>query len=240
MTIKNGKNLTQSIVDNLGLSIVKGEYDGLNFPTEAALVVKYSASRNIIREAVKILSEKGLLLSRPKRGTSIRLEKDWNILDTDILNWFLERKMSLPLLREFFQVRMQIEPAAAALAASVSGPDEIEKISKAMECMAAAEVGDSNALDADIAFHIALLEASGNRFYMKLSSLTETALRFSIRITNKHKNVDVHLKSHRDILDAIKMGDAEKAHEKTKALLLTVGNIIDVREKEEVNRLSGC
>ncbi len=233
MAIQNGKNLTQSIVGNIGLSIVKGEYDDLDFPTEAALAVKYSASRNIIREAVKILSEKGLLLSRPRRGTSIRPEKDWNILDADILNWFLERKMSLPLLREFFQVRMQIEPAAAALAASVSGPDEIEKISKAMERMEAAEVGDGNALDADIAFHIALLEASGNRFYMKLSSLTETALRFSIRITNKHKNVDVHLKSHRDILDAIKMGDAEKAHEKTKTLLLTVGDIIDVREKEE-------
>ncbi len=233
MGLQRGKNLTQSIVSELGLSIVKGKYDGLNFPTEAALVIQFSASRNIVREAVKVLSEKGLLMSRPRKGTSIRPEKDWNILDADILNWFLERKMSLPLLREFFQVRMQIEPAAAALAAIVSSPEEIEKISKAMERMEAAEVGDGNALDADIAFHVALLEASGNRFFMKLSSLTETALRFSIRITNKHKNVGVHLKSHRDIVDAIEAGNSKKAYEKTEALLLTVGKIIDVREKEE-------
>ena len=238
MVMQRGKNLTQSIVEELGLAIVKGEYDNLNFPTEAALVIQYSASRNIIREAVKILSEKGLLMSRPRKGTSIRPEKDWNILDADILNWFLERKMSLPLLKEFFQVRMQIEPAAAGLAASVAGPDEIEIIRKAMVRMVAAEEGEGDVLEADIAFHIALLEASGNRFYMKLSSLTETALRFSIRITNRQKDVVVHLKSHQDIVDAIEKGDARKAKEKTEILLSTVGKIIDDREKSEKERLS--
>jgi len=228
-----GNNITESIVMDLGLAIVKGSYEHQGFPTEAQLARQYSASRNIVREAVKILGEKGLLSSRPKIGTSIRPERDWNILDADILRWFLERKLSLPLLWEFTQVRMQIEPAAAELAATSASTSQIAVIESAMARIEASEEGDGDPLEADIAFHLSLLEASGNRFFVQLSSLTETALRLSIRFTNKYKNKHSHLASHRNIWLAIKNGNPKKAKNEMRDLLSTVESIIKGRLDDE-------
>ena len=233
MKIRADNNLMRSIVIDLGMAIVKGDYERQSFPTEAQLADQYSASRNIVREAVKILGEKGLLSSRPKIGTSVRSEKDWNILDGDILNWLLERKLSLPLLLEFTQVRMQIEPAAAALAATSASHDQVEAIGAAMARIEASEKGDGDPLEADISFHIALLQASSNRFFVQLSSLTETALRFSIRFTNKHKSKGIHLAEHREIYLAIKNGDPKKARSKVHDLLSTVESIIKERMTDE-------
>ena len=233
MKMHPGNNLTRSIVIDLGAAIVRGDYRYQVFPTEAQLGDQYAASRNIVREAVKILGEKGLLSSRPKIGTSVRPEGNWNILDGDILHWFLERKLSLPLLLEFTQVRMQIEPAAAALASTSASPDQIAAIGAAMARIEASEEGDGDPLEADIAFHIALLEASGNRFFVQLSSLTETALRFSIRFTNKYKSKGTHLATHRDIYLAIESGDPKKASRKVQNLLSTVETIIKERMADE-------
>ena len=66
MKMHPGNNLTRSIVIDLGAAIVRGDYRDQVFPTEAQLGDQYAASRNIVREAVKILGEKGLLSSRPK------------------------------------------------------------------------------------------------------------------------------------------------------------------------------
>lgn len=238
MSIQNGRNLTQTIVDELGVAIVKGNYEGSKFPTEAALCDQFSASRNIVREAVKILSEKGLLRSRPRHGTSIRPEEQWNILDTDILRWLLKRKTSLTLLKEFFDVRCQIEPAAAALAAELASDEQIGKIRLAMDRMEAAELGDDDPLEADIAFHKALLEASNNRFFIQLSSLTETALRVSIRLTNTQKSspgvVGKHLESHEVIISAIETRDAELAKTQTQNLFVNVQALI--QKSVEMNK----
>jgi len=229
LNTQRNKNLTQSIVDDLGLAIVRGDYTDLPFPTEAILAKQFSASRNIVREVVKILSEKGLLSSRPRIGTKVRPESDWNILDPEILHWYFEGQMSFSLLQEFFEVRMQIEPAAAAIAAKATNAEKVQQLRLAMERMDAAELGRDDPLEADIAFHTALMAASDNRFYMKLSKLTETALRFSIRVTNPSKNVEVHLNSHREILNAIERGDAQQAADSTRFLMSTVGTIIQKR-----------
>jgi len=235
-----GNNLTRSIVIDLGMAIVRGDYELKHFPTEAQLADQYAASRNIVREAVKILGEKGLLRSSPRKGTSVRPENEWNILDSDILEWFLERELSLPLLLEFTQVRMQIEPAAAALAAASASVDQIAAIETAMARIEASENGDGDPLEADISFHISLLEASGNRFFVQLSSLTETALRFSIRFTNKYKSKRTHLTAHREIFLAIKNGDAKKARQEAQDLLSTVESIIIERLANEQVNLQGA
>jgi len=235
-----GNNLTRSIVIDLGMAIVRGDYELRSFPTEAQLADQYEASRNIVREAVKILGEKGLLRSSPRKGTSIRPENEWNILDGDILEWFLERQLSLPLLLEFTQVRKQIEPAAAALAAISASAEQVTAIETAMARIEASENGDGDPLEADISFHISLLEASGNRFFVQLSSLTETALRFSIRFTNKHKSKRTHLAAHREITLAIKNGNAKKARQEAQDLLSTVETIISERLANEQIDLQGA
>src|SRR3984957_20420582 len=96
-----GQNLTYTIAHNRGLAIVTGVYstDDPN-PIESERRGQYSASRTVLREAVKMLTAKGLLGSRPRLGTWVQPESNWNLLDPDVLGWLLERKFSLAILIE--------------------------------------------------------------------------------------------------------------------------------------------
>jgi len=205
MVHKDGQNLTYRIVQELGIAIVSGTYTVKNpFPIEADLCKQYGASRSVLREAVKMLTAKGLLSARPRQGTWVQPEGSWNLLDPDVLRWLLGRKISYSLLREFAQVRLAVEPKAAALAALAPDPDNRAAIKAAIERMAAADRGEDDTLTADIAFHVAILRASENRFFSQLSGVTETALRFSIRMTNRFKGVHrASVRDHKKISDAI-------------------------------------
>lgn len=210
---EDGRNLTASIVDDLGRAIVTQAYvPAQPFPTEAELCLRYGASRPVLREAVKMLTAKGLLLARKRAGTVVQPEDNWNLLDPDVLNWMLQRTFSIDLLIDFTEIRMSIEPRAATLAAhSASGPQR-RAIMEAIERMFAADRGEDDALAADIAFHIAVLEASNNRFMRQFTGLTETTLRFSIRRTNEYKGVRrASAKEHKKVADAIIEGQAERA-----------------------------
>src|SRR5450432_3481510 len=165
-----GQNLTYSIANHIGIAIVTGVYSADNpIPIEAELCRQYGASRPVLREAVKMLTAKGLLGARPRRGTWAQPEDRWNLLDPDVLGWLLERKFSPQLLIEFTEIRLAVEPGAAALATRQAGAPEKAAIEHAIGWMQAAERGEDDPLDSDIAFHVAVLRASGNRFYAQLT-----------------------------------------------------------------------
>jgi DNA-binding FadR family transcriptional regulator len=195
------------------MAIVKGTYPiGQGLPSEADLCLQHSVSRSSTREAVKMLSAKGLISSRPKQGIRVLPESSWNMFDTDVLTWILSNKPSLSLLKEFTQVRLAIEPQAAALASMNASFEQLEDIDKALIRMKEAEQGLDDPLEADIAFHTSILVASGNRFFVQLTEFISTALRVSIRYTNKIKGVPgADVKKHAEIIDTIKSRNPEKA-----------------------------
>lgn len=223
------RNLTSSIVEALGAAIVTGVYAANNpFPIEAELCTQFAASRSVVREAVKMLTAKGLLSARPRRGTVVEPESNWNLLDPDVLRWLLERKFSLELLAEFTQMRLAIEPMAAALATQRGDAAAIAHVADAIERMRAATRGEDDPLDSDIAFHVAVLRASGNRFYVQLREMIDTALRISIRLTNQFKGVRLgNVEDHARVLDAIVAGDSEAARRAMTALLQEVMELIE-------------
>ena len=106
-----------------------------------------------------MLTAKGMLDARPRRGTIVLPESQWNLSDPDILNWMLARKGNLPIISEFVDMRLAIEPAASALAAQNLNETSRLTLLKAMERMKAADRGEDDHLDADIAFHVGILEA---------------------------------------------------------------------------------
>lgn len=222
------QNLTYSIANSLGLAIVSGTYSADNpVPIEAELCRQFSASRTALREAVKMLAAKGLLLSRARLGTWAQPEDKWNLLDPDVLRWLLERKFSLTLLIEFTEIRLVAEPGAAALAARAAGPAEKTAIREAIERMAAADRGEDDPLDADIAFHVAVLNGSRNRFFTQLTGLTSTALRISIRATNQYKGVQrASVSDHRKVADAIFEGRQVAAAEAMRKLIQEAMDLI--------------
>jgi DNA-binding FadR family transcriptional regulator len=220
-TPDEGMNLTASIVNDLGLSIVTQAYrPDQPFPTEAELCLRYGVSRPVLREAVKMLTAKGLLLARKRAGTVVLPEDSWNLLDPDVLRWMLQRDFSIDLLIDFTEIRMSIEPRAATLAAhSASGPQR-RAIMDATSRMAAADRGEEDALEADIAFHIAVLEASNNRFMRQFTGLVDTTLRFSIRRTNEYKGVPrASARDHKRVADAIIEGQPVLAGERMSELI---------------------
>src|SRR5688572_33010407 len=129
-------NLTQSLVQKLGSSIVRGDLPaGKSLPIETELGRKFGASRTVMREAVKILSTKGLIGQRPRVGTYVHPEDRWDLLDAEVLTWILDRHFSYGLVREFLEVRIGIEPAAAALAAVNATNDEKDRLKHKLEKM---------------------------------------------------------------------------------------------------------
>lgn len=225
-------NLTRRVVEALGQAIVTGTWDAAGaFPIEAELCARFGVSRSVVREAVKMLTAKGLLSARPRRGTVVEPEPHWNLLDPDVLRWLLERAPSPALLAEFTQMRLGIEPQAAALAAQAVGRGQAEMlppIRAALARMRAAGTGDDDPLASDIAFHVAILHASGNRFLVQLRELVDTALRISIRMTNARKGVALaSVDDHARVLHAIEAGDPVAAAAAMRALL---GEALDLIE----------
>ncbi len=231
-----GRNLTYSMLDQLGRDIVTGRFDARPFPTEAELATQFAVSRSVTREAVKMLTAKGLLTARPRQGTTIQPVTTWNLFDTDVLRWLLERKFSLTLLRQFSELRVAIEPAAAALASQAADATGRQRIEAGFQRMVAAEHGDDDSLEADIAFHIAILQASGNPFYVQFRDVVETALRTSIRFTNRFKGRSASLPAHQAVRDAILAGNAERSHATMAAIIRDVMALIDEAEKAKAAR----
>ena len=222
-------NLTFSIVDTLGGAIVGGEYGAANpLPNEGELVQQFGVSRPILREAVKMLTSKGLVAARPRHGTWVTAESQWNFLDPDVLRWLLGRAYSPELLIQFSELRLAIEPQAAALAARRADGEAKAAISIALDRMMAADRGEDDPLASDIAFHHSVLLATGNRFYSEMTDFIDAALRFSIRRTNTYKGVAMaSILEHKRVCDAILLGDTQAAAETMRSL---IGNVITLIE----------
>ena len=229
---RGGTNLTYSMVEALGQSIVSGEYSAdKRFPTEAELSQIYGASHSITREAVKMLTAKGLLRARPRQGTAVEPESQWNLFDPDVLRWHLERKFSMKLLRHFTEMRLAVEPNAAALAAKNATAEEVADIRLGIDRMKQAEHGADDAVAADVAFHVAILKATGNPFYRHLDEMVNTALRISIRFTNMIKGHEANIGAHEAVLDAIAARDETRAFDLMRTIIQDVIDLIAANTK---------
>lgn len=218
------------MLDALGQAIVTGEYDDRPFPTEAEIARAHGVSRSVTREAVKMLTAKGLVSSRPRKGTVTEPPDRWNLLDPDVLRWMLERKFSVELLRQFNQLRIAIEPEAAALAARNHVAADLEAIRGGLKRMEAAEAGRDDPLESDIAFHVAVLEASHNPFYIQFRAMVASALQTSILFTNLIKGRSASVADHRAVAEAIAASDPDGARS---AMVGLIGEVLDLIDRSK-------
>jgi DNA-binding FadR family transcriptional regulator len=232
MRTPDGRNLTNGLHEMLGRSIVGGAFED-GFPTEAELSRMYGLSRSVTREAVKMLTAKGLLSARPKVGTVVEPSDRWNLLDPNVLRWLLERKFSLDLLRQFSELRLAIEPTAAAFAAQYPDSEAIGAIEAGFARMESAASGEDDALEADIQFHIAILHATQNPFFGQFEELVRTALHTSIQFTNQFSGHTANVAQHREVLEAIKSGEGEQARATMYRLIADVLTLIHQARQSE-------
>ena len=234
MRTPDGRNLTNGLHETLGRSIVGGAFED-GFPTEAELSRIYGLSRSVTREAVKMLTAKGLLSARPKVGTVVEPSDRWNLLDPNVLRWLLERKFSLDLLRQFSELRLAIEPTAAAFAAQYPESPAIAAIEAGFARMKSAAVGEDDVLEADIQFHIAILHATQNPFFGQFEELVRTALHTSIQFTNQFSGHTANVDQHREVLEAIKAGQGDQARATMYRLIADVLALIHKARQSETD-----
>lgn len=217
---QSGRNLTQQMVHTLGEAIANGRYrKGEGLPSEADLCDEYGISRSATREAIKMLTAKGLITSRPRQGIRVQPREHWNLFDPDVLGWILRGSPGLEMLRDFMQLRLAIEKEAAVLAAESRDKEKVAAIGAALARMKDAEQGLADPLEADIAFHSNILSATDNPFYIQLRSFIETALRVTIRFTSHLKGVDTaSYENHRKLYTAIARGNVAAARKASEAM----------------------
>jgi DNA-binding FadR family transcriptional regulator len=226
-----GRNLHEKIANTLGLAIIGGTHPpGSLLPTEVELCARLSVSRSALREAFKLLSAKRLIQSRQKVGTVVRQRGEWNMLDPEVLAWHLAAAPTDAFVSGLFEVRKIVEPAAAALAAERGTPEAFARMQQALTEMEAAQGGGSTLASADLRFHQAILDATGNYFLASFGHVIESSLESSFRLSwdSGVRTPDYALRQHHGVLDAIRGGRAAEAHAVMTQLLRSA--IEDVRE----------
>lgn len=206
--------LYEEVVEEIGLRIVGGIYavDEV-LPIEEDLVEEFGVSRTVIREAVKVLTEKGLLRPRARLGTVVLPRKQWNLLDTDVLNWELIAGRKVELLRKVTEARRIIEPEAAALAAQRATDQEIQAIAEAYHRMELNVDDAKTYIEADMVFHSAILAACHNEVLEQMANMMRRALVASREVTTQIPGSSVGaLPLHLKVLEAIQQRNAETAY----------------------------
>ncbi|GLS91735.1 GntR family transcriptional regulator [Psychromonas marina] len=188
-------------------------------PSEVVLCEQFKVSRTALREAIKLLSSKGLLESKPKVGTRVRSRESWNFLDPQLLLWLTDLGDNERVYQEFLALRRAIEPGAVALAATNATAEqrvllsaifqEMDEISKNFDAERWAE--------ADLQFHRLIFLSTGNNFYLPFANILETMFRKFISYSSGNGDTCIH--DHTAIYNAIMSGDSHKARQANISLL---------------------
>src|SRR5215469_2016617 len=118
LALERAKSSHDQIAAILGTELLKGVYaPGDNMPAEPDLIARFQVSRTVIREVMKTLAAKGLVVSKTRIGTRVRDPVNWNYFDVDVLVWRVRVGLDDDFMRSLTEVRRALEPAAAVLAA---------------------------------------------------------------------------------------------------------------------------
>jgi DNA-binding FadR family transcriptional regulator len=217
------RNSHSRVVDGIGKTIVAGaQVSGSTLPGDEELARRFDVSRTVLREAMKTLAAKGMIVAKARIGTRVTPRSRWNYFDSDVLRWHLENGADRDFLRHLSEMRLSFEPYAARLACTRAGLPDIARMHAQAAAMAAAEAMEAFAL-ADLDFHMALLEASKNPFMYSVGSLIEAALVTSFRLSSPYgeqaRQANAAVK-HRRIVEAIEKKLPDEAAEAVVSVIL--------------------
>ncbi|MGJ9422196.1 FadR/GntR family transcriptional regulator [Aeromicrobium sp. CF3.5] len=206
-------------METLGARIVSGgvpQGEVLDLP---ALGEELDVSKTALREALRVLTSKGLVDARQRKGTFVRQRDSWDMLDSDVIRWHTPGHGAAQILADLAEVRAIIEPAAAALAAARRDDVEIEQLREAQEAMRAAHGGrPEEATAADLRWHRTLLRATHNDLLARMDVFIEPGLLLRDSLVHDH-GADDPVPAHDAVTMAIAAQDPEGAARAASALL---------------------
>jgi DNA-binding FadR family transcriptional regulator len=222
------------VVEWLGRRIVSGELShGSQLPNEADLAAQLRVSRGGVREAVKALAAKGLVEPRPRLGTRVLPRNEWNLMDREVISWH-GRVGATEFLDDLLELRLMVEPGAAQLAAERATDEQLAVLESAYTGMAehAPRLPEQEHafVQADLTFHLTLLQASGNQLIEQLGRLLETSLRHGLASSSHAPGgVSATLPLHRAVLLAVRGRRGAQAARSMRKLIETTQRLVEPR-----------
>ncbi|MFK0386385.1 FadR/GntR family transcriptional regulator [Agrobacterium sp. NPDC090273] len=213
-------SLTHEAAQAIRGEIVAGRWAiGDKLPNEAGLSATLSVSRGTVREAVRVLVAQGFLETRQGSGTYVLSVTD----PTETLT--MARRASL---RDQFEARCALDVEAARLAAIRRTPDIIGELRRLLAERGNYEGGDNSAfIVRDLAFHKAVVAASGNRAMVEIYEFFSVSIAETIQATLRAEVPEPDMQAHADIVDAIESGDADKAAVAVRRFMAPIFSTLD-------------
>jgi len=201
----------------IGTAIINGEFaEGERLPLEADLAATFEVSRNTLREAMRLLVAKGMVEIAPRRGSVVLPRERWNALDIELIEWStVPAGADAGFMHEILRVREMVEPFAAADAARNATEAQTARIFDVLARMEhTAETRDHAAsVEADLEFHLAVADATGNRFIACIARAIMQALRANFdALIAVPGNFPRNVPNHRAVAERIAGRDPEGAH----------------------------
>jgi len=204
------------IVAILGSEILSGaRRPGSRLPSPEEMFSTFGVSRVVLREVTRTLAAKGMVKSKTKVGTLVLNPSHWNWLDPEVLTWRSRLGLDKDFLDHITQLRLAVEPAAAAQAARNRTEPDLAAMRAALSGMHDREDYDSYA-QADLEFHVAIGTASGNPLFRSLTSATRVALFEFLRVMvisvfNEEHTLAISYAKHAKVFEAIAAQEVDGA-----------------------------
>jgi GntR family galactonate operon transcriptional repressor len=212
------RGLHGETVETIGSRIVNGYYaPGSQLPPQE-LERELGVSTTVMREAMRVLAAKGLIESRQKLGTVVKPRSSWSLLDADLLRW-QEGHEDASFLSDLAEVRFIIEPAAARLAALRRSDEDLGHLRGALQAMIDAGTDGTGVIEADLAFHRALLYAAHNELLSRMEFVLEAGLQARDMLVHHSPDWPDSVPVHSAILAAVEAADSAAAEHAVLELL---------------------
>jgi DNA-binding FadR family transcriptional regulator len=216
-----GRRLHGAIAHKLGTAILSGQYAPGDILTgEVAFSEELQVSRSAYREAIQVLTAKGLVASRPKAGTRVLPRDRWNLLDPEVLGWAFAGEPDVEFVRSLFELRAIVEPAAARLAAQRRDKADLKLMKDSLAAMRRHTLTTVEGRAADRDFHNAILQATRNDALKVLSASMGAAVNWTTQFKQRARALPRNpIPDHVRVYDAIAAGDGEAAAEAMNVLV---------------------
>ncbi|GAA2183176.1 FCD domain-containing protein [Brooklawnia cerclae] len=223
--------LHESHSDTLGQEIVDGVLPAGTVLTLETIQDRFGVSRTVAREIVHSLESMNMVMSKRRVGIVVLPQRHWNLFDPNVIRWRLRGPQRELQLRSLIELRMAVEPMAAASAARRASPEaRLRLVTLAQSLRSLLLAGDgAGYLDADIEFHSLLLESSGNEMFGALTTAVSAILAGRIELgLVPDAPVTAALNTHVALAEAILRDQPTRAEAAMSELLVELrGSLLD-------------
>lgn len=211
--------LYEEIVAQLAELISQGRLSpGDRLPSERELAEQLRVSRPSVREALRAMEHRGLVVSRPGSGTYIASGSTEGLLRA-----FTALAEEEQALQDIFELRMLVEPPIAALAALRATPQDQQRLESILQEQRELLEGERSAAQADVAFHSALAEAAHNQALLRLATaLMEVLAPSRDERLQTPQRARLSYLSHQRIAEAVQANDWARARRAMEEHILRV------------------